>query len=125
MNDLVAQFNHWDNNLRNIDVENSVDYLYTRKLLEKWVGIPIDKIAEKLNAADWATTTYNRRLHYLKTFFTWLLSNGIIIQNYLIDVRRKRDKKKKKNPGRIPITDDEITTFLEAVAVTGPQYFIE
>jgi integrase len=112
---LVAKFNHWGNNIRNIDVENSVDYLYTRKLLEKWMDIPIDQIAGKLNGEDWATTTYNRRLHYLKTFFTWLLSNGFISQNHLIDVRRKRDKKKKKNPRRIPITEDEITTFLEAI----------
>jgi integrase len=46
LNDLVQKFNHWGNNIRNIDVENSIDYLYTRKLLEKWIDIPIDKIAE-------------------------------------------------------------------------------
>lgn len=115
LNDLVEKFNHWGNHIRNIDVEKSVDYLYTRKVLEKWVDIPIDQIAVKLNGENWANTTYNRRLNYLKTFFTWLLGSGAISQNYLADVRRKRDKKKKKNPRRIPISEDEIFKFLEAI----------
>jgi integrase len=115
LNDLVTKFNHWGNNIRNIDVENSIDYLYTRKLLEKWVDVPIDQIAEKLNSTDWAVATYNRRLNYLKTFFTWLLGAGTIAQNYLADVRRKREKKKKKNPRRIPISEEEISSFLEAI----------
>lgn len=115
LNDLVGKFNHWGNNIRNIDVENSIDYLYTRKLLEKWVNVPIEHIAEKLNAEDWVTTTYNRRLHYLKTFFTWLLTNGIISHNYLVDVCRKKDKEKKKNPKRRPLEVNEILEFLEAI----------
>ncbi|WP_217605799.1 hypothetical protein [Chitinophaga sp. GbtcB8] len=66
---IALKFNHWGNNIRNVDVENSIDYLYTRKLLEKWANVPIDQIAEKLNSTDWAFTTYNRRLNYLKTLF--------------------------------------------------------
>jgi integrase len=115
LHELTDKFNDWGNNIRNIDVENSVDYLYTRKVLEKWVDIPISKIAERLNNEKWAITTYNRRLHYLKAFFAWLLGSGIVTQNYLADVRRKREKKKKKNPRRVPISEEEVAIFLEAI----------
>ncbi|SIN85722.1 tyrosine-type recombinase/integrase [Chitinophaga niabensis] len=115
LHELAAKFNVWGNNIRNIDVENSIDYLYTRKVLEKWVDVPIELIAEKLNAEDWAVTTYNRRLHYLKTFFIWLLTNGIITQNYLADVCRKKDKNKKKTARREPISEKEISSFLKAI----------
>lgn len=115
LNDLVTHFNDWCTNIRNVDVENSIDYLYTRRLLEKWVDVPIDKVAQKLNGENWAITTYNRRLGYLTTFFTWLVSKKIIDLNPLQDVCRKREKKKKKNPRRIPLEESEILTFLEAI----------
>jgi hypothetical protein len=35
LHELVAKFNEWGNHIKNIDVENSWDYLYVRKLLEK------------------------------------------------------------------------------------------
>lgn len=41
LNNLVEKFNYWGNHIRNIDVENSIDYLYTRKLLARWVNVPI------------------------------------------------------------------------------------
>lgn len=97
LNNLVTHFNDWCTNIRNVDVENSIDYLYTRRLLEKWVGVPIDQVAQKLNTENWAVTTYNRRLGYLTTFFTWLVIKKVVKQNPLQDVCRKREKKRKKN----------------------------
>jgi integrase len=29
LHELVTQFNEWCNNIRNVDVENSIDYMYT------------------------------------------------------------------------------------------------
>lgn len=115
LNDLIERFNFWCNNIRNVDIETSIDYLYVRKLLEKWKDVPIEKTAEKLNEEKWAVTTYNRRLNYLRNFFTWLLNSGIIEINPLRDVCRKRDKGKRKNPRRKPLTDAEILKFLEAI----------
>jgi integrase len=115
LHDLVAQFNDWCINIRNVDVENSIDYLYTRRLLEKWVNVPIDQVAQKLNSENWAVTTYNRRLGYLNTFFLWLVNKRVIDLNPLQDVCRKREKKRKKNPRRIPLEESEILTFLEAI----------
>lgn len=115
LHDLVTHFNDWCANIRNVDIENSIDYLYTRKLLEKWVNVPIDQVAQKLNGENWAITTYNRRLGYLTTFFTWLISKRVIDLNPLEDVCRKREKKRKKNPRRIPLEESEILVFLEAI----------
>lgn len=115
LNDLVAKFNDWVKNIRNVDVENSIDYLYTRRLLEKWVDVPIEQVAQMLNVENWAVTTYNRRLGYLTTFFTWLVSKKVVDLNPLQDVCRKREKKRKKNPRRIPLEEGEILTFLEAI----------
>ncbi|MBO9201589.1 MULTISPECIES: site-specific integrase [Niastella] len=115
LHELVTNFNDWCANIRNVDIENSIDYLYTRRLLEKWVNIPIDQVAQKLNGENWAVTTYNRRLGYLNTFFAWLVSRKVIELNPLQDVCRKREKKRKKNPRRIPLEETEILTFLEAI----------
>lgn len=115
LSDLVAKFNDWGNNIKNIDVENSIDYFFVRRLLEKWVDMPLEKTAELLNGEAWAVTTYNRRLHYLKDFFGWLLGQGIISQNPLAAVCRKRDKGKKKNPRRVPLSEIEIMRFLTAI----------
>jgi integrase len=115
LHDLVTQFNDWCINIRNVDVENSIDYLYTRRMLEKWVDVPIDQVAQKLNTENWAVTTYNRRLGYLNTFFLWLLSKKVIDLNPLQDVCRKREKKRKKNPRRVPLAEKEILSFLDAI----------
>lgn len=115
LNNLVEKFNDWGNNFRNVDVDNSIDYLYTRKLLEKWINVPIDQLVHKLNGENWAATTYNRRLTYLSNFFSWLTGLGIIERNHLQDVCKRKDKGKKKNPRRIPLDEQEITTFLNAI----------
>ena len=115
LNDLVEKFNEWGNNVRNVDVDNSIDYLYIRKLLEKWINVPVDQLANKLNNENWAATTYNRRLVYLNSFLSWLLKANLIKVNCLQDVCKKRDKGKKKNARRIPLNEEEITRFLNAI----------
>jgi len=115
LNDMVEKFNYWGHNIRNIDVANSHDYFYTRRLLEKWLNIPIDQIATKLKNENWADTTYNRRLNYLKLFFTWMVGNGSIAVNPLLEVCRKRKKRKKKNPKREPLEEAEIIALLDAI----------
>lgn len=58
---------------------------------------------------------YNRRLGYLTTFFTWLVSKKVIYLNTLKDVCRKREKKRKKNSKRIHLEEREILTLLDAI----------
>ncbi len=115
LHELAAKFNDWGKNIRNIDVDNAIDYLYIRKWLEKCTNVPTDSIAEKLNSENWAVTTYNRRLSYLDTFFVWLLETGTLDKNYLKGVCKKREKSKKKCLRRKPLEENEIISLLEAV----------
>jgi len=115
LHELAAKFNDWGKNIRNIEIDNSIDYLYIRKWLEKCINDPIDSIAEKLNSEDWAVTTYNRRLSYLNAFFGWLIETGSVNRNYLKGVCKKREKSKKKCLRRKPLEQNEIITLLEAI----------
>lgn len=115
LHELASKFNEWGKNIRNIDVENSIDYLYIRRWLEKQINIPVHLIPEKLNNEIWAVTTYNRRLSYLNTFLAWLVESAIIERNPLKNVCKKREKSKKKCLRRKPLEEKEIVTFLEAI----------
>ncbi|WP_121357055.1 site-specific integrase [Flavisolibacter nicotianae] len=115
LNDLAAKFNEWAKHFRNVDIDNSIDYLYIRKWLEKRIQVPIYSIAERLNSEIWAVTTYNRRLSYLNTFLTWLVDSGIIERNPLKDVCKKREKRKIKCSRRNPLQENEIVSFLDAI----------
>ncbi|MDX2046091.1 MAG: tyrosine-type recombinase/integrase [Chitinophagaceae bacterium] len=115
LHELASKFDHWGKNIRNIDVDNSVDYLYIRKWLERCDGIPIHLIAQKLNDENWAITTYNRRLSYLNTFFSWLLESSLIVYNPLKNVCKKKGKGKKICSRRKPLEENEIITLLEAI----------
>lgn len=115
LGELISEFNDWTKNILNVDIDNSFDYLYTRKLLEKWRETPIIQITQKLSSEEWAASTYNRRLGYLKKFFTWLLDSKKIQHNPLLRVVRRKIKRKKKNPRRIPLNSSEIIQFLEAI----------
>ena len=46
LHELVEKYNEWGANIKNVDVEGSVHYLYVRRLLEKWVAMPVTKAAE-------------------------------------------------------------------------------
>ena len=115
LHELSAKFNEWGKHIRNVDVDNSIDYLYIRKWLEKCSKVPINTVAEKLNIEVWATSTYNRRLSYLNTFFEWLFETGTIARNPLKNVCKRRDKNKKKCARRKPLEENEIIKFLNAI----------
>jgi len=115
LNDLVPKFNEWCKNIRNIDVDNSIDFLYIRKSLEKWEGVPVNDVSEKLNNGKLAVSTYNKRLAYLSLFFSWLTTLGILERNPLQDVCKRKNKGKKKNQQRVPMEEKEILSFLDAI----------
>lgn len=115
LHELAPKFNDWCRHIRNIDIDNSVDYLYIRKWLEKRVNVTIYSITEKLNSENWAFTTYNKRLSYLNTFLLWLVDVGVIDGNPLKSVLKRRDKSKNKCIRRKPLEESEILTLLEAI----------
>ncbi|WP_142684449.1 tyrosine-type recombinase/integrase [Chitinophaga polysaccharea] len=73
-----------------------------------------------MNVEKWSVSTYNRRLNMLSAFFTWLKDSGIIASNPLLYVSSRRvngqeKQQNKKNERRIPLSEEEIAVFLEAI----------
>jgi integrase len=114
LKDLMPKFINWATAIRNIDVENTTYYLYTRDLLKKWETIKLDDVPAKLSEQNYAVATYNDRLSCLNNFFSWLLKRGHIPSNPLEEVRRKK-KKRKINGKRLPLEEHEILIFLDAI----------
>jgi integrase len=115
LGDLSDKFKDWTKNIKNINIDHSVDYYGIYRILLKWVEIPLEKAAARIEAENWGVSTYNKRLNILSSFFNWLKNSGVIAQNPLLEVSRRRNKRKKKNERRIPLTEDEINNFLEAI----------
>lgn len=51
----------------------------------------------------------------LQKFFSWLVDKGRLDKSPLKDVCRKRNKKKVKNPKRLPLSDQEVGIILETI----------
>ncbi|MEI9810765.1 MAG: tyrosine-type recombinase/integrase [Bacteroidota bacterium] len=115
VHELAPKFTEWGKHIRNVDIDNSIDYLYTRRWLEKCINVSINSIAKLLNSEDWAVTTYNRRLTYLNTFLNWLFGIHAVERNPLKDVCKKREKSKRKCSRRNPLEEGEITALLKAI----------
>ncbi|OQP43288.1 hypothetical protein A4H97_34105, partial [Niastella yeongjuensis] len=113
--DLVRYFNEWGTNVRNIDINRTTYYLRTRSFLEKCKGAPLEQLPLKLNQENWSVSTYNERLSLLNNFFLWLIDSEIISKNPLRGVRRKKNKRKRKNPKREPLEEKEIIQILDAI----------
>src|SRR5690606_26765446 len=84
LNELADKFNEWTKNIRNINIEHSIDYMGVRRVLEKYEHVPLEEIAGKLAEEKWCTSTYNKRLNFLRSFFSWLLHIGAITTNPLL-----------------------------------------
>lgn len=113
--DIVKYFNDWGTNVRNIDVDNTSYYLGVRRFLKKHKKTPLDQLPLKLNQEKWSVSTYNERLSLLKNFFLWLIETDIVLKNPLKGVCRKKNKRKRKNPKRMPLEENEIIQLLDAV----------
>lgn len=112
---LVSKFSDWTKQIKNINIDHSIDYFGVRRILEKYVNVQLEEIAGKIAVENWSVGTYNKRLNLLCSFLSWLLNTGAIPQNPLMHVSRRREKNKKKNERRKPLTEDEIFTSLEAI----------
>lgn len=115
LNELVKDFNDWGKNIRNVDVDNTTYYLAAKNFLEKCRNVPIEQLPQQLNKENWSNSTYNERLSLLKNFFAWLMDEEMISKNPLKGVRRKKNKKRSKNPRRMPLEPDEIIRLLHAI----------
>jgi integrase len=111
---IVQLFERWTRDYRNMDCEKNFDYYSVRNMLKRWTITKCEDVLTKLNNEKFSNKTYNSRLNMLKNFFSWLVKQKIISENFLEDVRKKRIKRK-ENLSRKPFTYEEIRKILEAV----------
>jgi integrase len=111
---IVAYFEVWVSNYKQMDCDNHTNYNSTRGMLIKWGDIQEGNIQKKLSQLTNAAVTYNRRLTILKSFAKWLVKKGVWTANPLEDINPKKVKKAKL-PKRAPFTVEEIHLILEAI----------
>jgi integrase len=70
LDSLVSKFNEWTKNIRNINIDLSVDYLGISRMLGRYVNVPLEDIAAKMMGEKWSVITYNRRLNFLYGLFS-------------------------------------------------------
>jgi integrase len=110
---IVKLFEEWVSNYKQMDCEKHTNYNSTRNMMKKWGKIEEVNIQKKLSSETNAAVTYNRRLTILKSFAKWLVKKGIWNSNPLEDINPKKVKKVKEQK-RVPFTEAEITSILEA-----------
>jgi integrase len=111
---VVAYFEDWVSNYKQMDCEKHTNYNSTRNMMRKWGKIEEGNIQKKLSLETNAAVTYNRRLTILKSFAKWLVKKGIWKSNPLEDINPKKVKKAKL-PKRAPFNVEEIHLILEAI----------
>jgi integrase len=84
-----------------------------RPMIAKWGNIPLDDVPDVFCNEKLGASTFNTRLNILRRFFKWLYKKGHIPLNYLADVENRRNLSPKRKQ-RLPYSDDEIRTVLEA-----------
>lgn len=110
---IVSYFEEWVSDYKQMDCEKHTNYNSTRNMMKKWGMIEEGNIQKKLSLETNAPVTYNRRLTILKSFAKWLVKKGIWRTNPLEDINPKKVKKV-KDQKRVPFTENEITSILEA-----------
>ncbi len=110
---IVSYFEEWVSDYKQMDCEKHTNYNSTRNMMKKWGKIEEGNIQRKLSLETNAPVTYNRRLTILKSFAKWLVKKGIWRTNPLEDINPKKVKKVKEQK-RVPFTETEITTILDA-----------
>ena len=108
---IVAYFEEWVTNYKQMDCDKHTNYNSTRSMLKKWGDIQEENIQKKLSLQTNAPVTFNRRLTILKNFAKWLVKKRIWRANPLEDVNPKKVKKVKL-PKRAPFTLEEIHLIL-------------
>lgn len=110
---IVALFEEWVLDYKQMDCEKHTNYNSTRNMMKKWGKIEEGNIQKKLSLETNAAVTYNRRLTILKCFVKWLVKNEVWNSNPLEDINPKKVKKIKEQK-RQPFTETEITAILNA-----------
>jgi integrase len=73
---IVACFEKWVKDFKQLDCDKNSDYHHLRNTLRKWGEINPDTMLHKLNTENYCPKTYNQRLSLLNSFSSWMLKQG-------------------------------------------------
>ena len=111
---IVACFEKWVKDYKQMDCDKNVDYYHLRNTLRKWGELQPDEMLTRLNTEKFGPKTYNERLSMLKGFSTWMVKQAIWSVHPFEAVSRRRVKKTEK-PDRTPFSEEEIRLILDAI----------
>ncbi len=111
---IVACFERWVKDFKQLDCDKNSDYFHLRNTLRKWGEINPDKMLHKLNTENYCPKTYNQRLSLLNSFSSWMLKQAFWTINPFDDVSRRKVKKTEK-ADRVPFNEEEIRHILHAI----------
>jgi integrase len=111
---IVACFEKWVKDYKQLDCDKNSDYFHLRGTLKKWGEIDPSEMLTRLNTEKYSPKTYNERLSMLKGFSLWMVKQGQWTINLFDGVSRKKVSKTEK-PNRVPFTEEEIHLILEAI----------
>lgn len=111
---IVASFEKWVKEYKQLDCDKNSDYFHLRGTLKKWGEINPNEMLQRLNVEKYSPKTYNERLSMLNGFSGWMVKQGVWSVNPFEGVSRRKVKRTEK-PDRKPFTEEEIRQILEAI----------
>jgi integrase len=111
---IVACFEKWVKDYKQLDCDMNSDYYHLRGTLKKWAEIDPSEMLVRLNTEKYSPKTYNERLSMLNGFSNWMVKHEGWSFNPFDGVSRRKVKKTVKQD-RIPFNEEEIRLILEAI----------
>jgi len=82
-------------------------------MIKRWGNIQLDQVADRLQSENVSSSTFNKRLSYLKRCFDYCVEEKRIERNPLARMNPRRESRAVK-ANRRPFTGEEIALILEA-----------
>lgn len=111
---IVACFEKWVKDYKQLDCDKNSDYYHLRGTLKKWGEINPSEMLARLNTEKYSPKTYNERLSMLNGFSNWMVKHEGWSFNPFDGVSRRKVKKTVKQD-RIPFNEEEIRLILDAI----------
>lgn len=111
---IVACFEKWVKDYKQLDCDKNSDYYHLRGTLKKWGEIDPSEMLARLNTEKYSPKTYNERLSMLNGFSNWMVKHEGWSFNPFDGVSRRKVKKTVKQD-RIPFNEEEIRLILDAI----------
>ena len=111
---IVAYFEKWVKEYKQMDCDKDHDYFHLRNKLQKWGQFGPYDMLSRHNLEQCSPKTYNKRLSILKLFASWMYKQSIWSANPFDGVSRRKVKKTEKQD-RTPFSEEEMRLILDSI----------